>query len=94
METRLISAQALLSERPLIGKILADYRYANRMGMRELAKVLGVSAPTICRIEERGVMDQATMVKLINLFFGKVRMQDGRRTKERNSHPTTNKVRH
>ena len=65
----------------MIGKILTDYRYANRMGMRDLAKQLGVSVATICRIEKGLPMEQATLVKLFNILFGTAKIEDKRRIK-------------
>ena len=55
----------------MIGKILKDYRYANRIGIRELAKQLNISSATLCRIESGKAMEQETIVKLFNVLFGK-----------------------
>jgi transcriptional regulator with XRE-family HTH domain len=65
----------------MIGKILKDFRYANRMGMRELAKRLGVSVATICRIESGKPMDQETVVKLFNVLFGKQKINSEKRSR-------------
>jgi len=54
----------------MIGKMLADYRYANRMSMRDLAKELQVSVATVCRIESGKPMEQKTIIMLINIMFG------------------------
>ena len=66
----------------LIGKILNDYRYANRMGMRELAQQLGVSAATVSRIESGKPMEQATIVKLFNMLFAEERPIEFRRKRK------------
>lgn len=66
----------------MIGKILADYRYANRLSLRELAKELNVSAATLCRIEQGKPMEQATIVRLFNLLFGSTEIESKKRRKK------------
>jgi len=65
----------------MIGKVLADYRYANRMGMRELAKEIGISTATLCRIEDGNPMNQATFMKLLNVLFGNHQIKKNKRRK-------------
>jgi transcriptional regulator with XRE-family HTH domain len=65
----------------MIGKILTDYRYTNRMSMRELAKQLGVSVATVCRIEKGLPMEQVTILKLINVMFGTAKIGTEKREK-------------
>ena len=53
-----------------VGKVLADYRYANRIGVRELAKEIGLSAATVNRIELGNDCDSASLLKLMAWLFG------------------------
>jgi transcriptional regulator with XRE-family HTH domain len=66
----------------MIGKILKDFRYANRMGMRDLAKQLGVSVATVCRIESGKPMDQVTILKLFNVLFGNQKINSEKRSRQ------------
>ena len=52
-----------------LGKILADHRYANRMGVRELAKDIGLSAATLNRIENGKPCDGDSIAKLMIWLF-------------------------
>jgi DNA-binding XRE family transcriptional regulator len=52
-----------------LGKVLQDYRYANRMGVRELAKDIGLSPATLSRIENHKPCDGATILKLMGYLF-------------------------
>ena len=52
-----------------LGKVLADYRWANRIGVRELAKTIGVSHGTLCRLELNKNCDAATLTKILMWLF-------------------------
>lgn len=52
-----------------LGQVLADYRYANRIGVRELAKDIGVSPATLNRIELNKECDGKTLVKILTWLF-------------------------
>lgn len=53
-----------------LGKVIADYRWANRIGSRELAKVIGVSHATLSRIENGENCDSATLTRLLFWLLG------------------------
>lgn len=52
-----------------IGKVIADYRYANRIGVRDLAKEIGISAATLNRIELGNGCDSASLLKIAGWLF-------------------------
>jgi transcriptional regulator with XRE-family HTH domain len=52
-----------------LGKIIADYRYMNRLGIREVAKQIGMSPATLCRIENGKPCDSDNMAKLMLWLF-------------------------
>lgn len=52
-----------------LGAIIADYRYANRVGVREVAKEIGMSPATLNRIERGENFDAHTMIKLMAWLF-------------------------
>lgn len=52
-----------------IGKVLADYRYANRMGVRALAAEIGISAATMNRIELGNSCDSRSFSKVMLWLF-------------------------
>ena len=52
-----------------LGKMLADFRYANRIGVRELAKDIGLSAATLNRIENEKPCDGDSLAKLMIWLF-------------------------
>lgn len=54
-----------------LGFVLADYRWANRIGVRGLAKDIGVSAATLNRFERGENCDSDTLAKIINWLFAK-----------------------
>lgn len=63
-----------------LGGIIADYRWANRMGVRELAKEIGVSHPTLNRFERGENCDAATLTTIMAWLFApgeKRRRKDG-----------------
>lgn len=47
-----------------LGAVIADYRWVNRIGVRELAKQIGVSAATLNRVENGKPCDGATIIKI------------------------------
>jgi hypothetical protein len=53
-----------------IGELLELYLLQNRLGVRELASALGVSASTISRIINGHRMDSSTMLSLMSWLFG------------------------
>jgi len=52
-----------------LGSILADYRWANRIGVRELAKEIGLSHPTLNRFERGENCDARTLTKIMTWMF-------------------------
>lgn len=48
-----------------LGPVLADYRFANSIGVRELAWRIGTSSATLSRIERGKPCDGATLVKVL-----------------------------
>lgn len=58
-----------------LGNVIADYRWANRIGVRDLAKEIGVSHPTLNRFERGENCDADTLTKIIAWLFaaGEVR---------------------
>lgn len=65
----------------ILGKVLADYRYANRMGGRELAKTVGISNATLSRIENGKSGDAVTLARLITWL-----LSEQRETKRKRAH--------
>ena len=47
-----------------LGKVIADYRYVNRIGVRTLAAELDISPATLNRIEHGGEMNAAALVNI------------------------------
>lgn len=52
-----------------LGSLIADYRYANRLGVREVAKEIGTSPATLNRIERGENFDADTMAKIMLWLF-------------------------
>lgn len=52
-----------------LGSLIADYRYANRIGVREVAKEIGTSHATLSRIERGENFDADTMAKIMLWLF-------------------------
>jgi len=52
-----------------LGQIIADYRWANRVGVRELAKEIDVSHPTLNRFERGETCDSDTLTKILTWAF-------------------------
>lgn len=54
----------------MVGKCIAAFRKIHSIGLRELAREIGVSAATLSRIESGKPCDQNTMVLLFRWLFG------------------------
>lgn len=54
-----------------IGELLRSWRQKRDVGVRELAREVGVSHGTISRIERGEIMDAVTMIKLMRWLFEK-----------------------
>lgn len=54
-----------------IGKLILAYRLLENLGIREVAKEIGVSHGTLSRIERGETVDHATFIKLFNWLFAK-----------------------
>jgi DNA-binding XRE family transcriptional regulator len=52
-----------------IGRLLKVYRTIHDIGQRALAREIGLSAPTICRVENGMKPDCDTTIKLIDWMF-------------------------
>jgi transcriptional regulator with XRE-family HTH domain len=53
----------------MISKVLKAFRQKHDISLRAFQKQIGISYPTLCRIESGKTMDQASMLKLINWLF-------------------------
>lgn len=53
----------------VIGKLIADYRYMNRISVRALSKSIGISHATLNRVEHGAPCDGDTMIRLIGWLF-------------------------
>lgn len=53
-----------LGRRSRLGRLLVLYRVNRNWGIREMAKVTGLSAATISRIERGHAMDATTLIAL------------------------------
>jgi transcriptional regulator with XRE-family HTH domain len=49
-----------------IGELIRLWRAENRYGIREAAKLIGVSSATLSRVERGEGMDAQTLAKLLN----------------------------
>jgi transcriptional regulator with XRE-family HTH domain len=49
----------------MLGHVLARYRWAQQITVRDAAKVMGISAATLSRIEHGEMMDGMTMAKIL-----------------------------
>lgn len=54
-----------------LGAVIADYRWVNRIGVRELAKHVGTSPATLSRFENGGNCDAETLTKILTWLFAK-----------------------
>jgi transcriptional regulator with XRE-family HTH domain len=52
-----------------LGDALVCWRLAAGRGVRDAAKEMGISSATLNRIENGGMPDAETLVKLLNWFF-------------------------
>lgn len=52
-----------------IGTVLRKYRAIQEINLRDLAKEIGTSAPTLTRLEQGHGIDNVTMLALINWLF-------------------------
>jgi hypothetical protein len=48
-----------------LGAVISDWRWANRMGVREAAKLIGVSIATLSRVECGKNCDGDTLAKIV-----------------------------
>lgn len=62
-----------------LGSVIADYRWVNRIGVRDLAAEIGVSHPTLNRFERGFNCDADTLAKIMAWLFA---TGDHRRTKQ------------
>lgn len=49
-----------------LGKVIADYRHDNRIGVREMAREIGTSHATLSRFERGENCDSVTLIKIID----------------------------
>ncbi len=54
----------------MIGEMLKSYRKLHDLGMRDVAKRIGISVATLSRIEAGKAIDGRTMLKLLWSMFG------------------------
>ena len=52
-----------------LGNLIADWRWRNRIGIREVAKQIGISSSSLSRIENGRSVDSRTMTKLMLWAF-------------------------
>jgi transcriptional regulator with XRE-family HTH domain len=53
----------------LIGTVIRKWRHAEDLGLRDAAKLIGVTHATLSRIERGKPMGAATLVKLLAWMF-------------------------
>jgi DNA-binding Xre family transcriptional regulator len=53
----------------MIGELISLYLRVNDIGVRDLAKELGISPATVSRITKGEQVDQKTLLKLIHWLF-------------------------
>lgn len=56
-----------------IGSVLKDYRYANRVGIRDVAQEIGVSVSVLSRIENGANFDCHAMGKIMLWLFSEMK---------------------
>jgi len=49
-----------------LGIVLRKWRLMSELGMREAAKQIGISSPTLCRIEMGHSPDSKTLMAILN----------------------------
>ncbi len=52
-----------------LGRVIADYRWANRAGVRELATEIGISHATLSRVENGENCDAKTLTTILSWLF-------------------------
>lgn len=52
-----------------LGSMIAAYRKLNRYGVREMAKIIGVSSATLNRVERGEYCDARTLIKIMAWLF-------------------------
>jgi len=52
-----------------LGPVIATYRWHRRVGVRDLAKEIGISAATLNRFERDGNCDADTLTKILAWLF-------------------------
>ena len=62
-----------------LGIVIADYRFANRRGVRGVAREIGISAATLNRIERGENCDAVSLTKILAWLFDGVARPVGRR---------------
>ena len=67
-----------------VGKVIADYRFANSIGGRELAKEIGIAPATLNRIENGNECDSGSFAKIIAWLF--IPEPETRQRKKSNDH--------
>lgn len=53
-----------------LGKVIKEWRYAVRIGVRRAAKAIGISAATLSRVERGENPDGATLAKILIWLLG------------------------
>lgn len=54
-----------------LGAVLRCYRLLKELDLRTLGKEIGISAPTLMRIEKGRGCDDATLMRILNWLIGK-----------------------
>lgn len=54
-----------------LGRLIADYRFTNRLGVRDVAKHIGISSATLCRFENGGNCDGESLAKIMRWTWDK-----------------------
>ncbi len=57
--------------------MLHNWRYLERLNVREAAKMMGTSAATLCRIEKGEAMDGRTLGRILTWLLGEAREKVG-----------------
>jgi DNA-binding XRE family transcriptional regulator len=53
----------------MLGPVIAAYREQHRYGVRALAKIIGISAATLNRVENENACDSTTLAKIMIWLF-------------------------
>lgn len=54
-----------------LGQVIADYRWANRIGVRELGQKIGIPHATLNRVERGEACDSDTLTKILGWLLSK-----------------------